>query len=313
MPDYRMTLSRDRLEEFKRNSAIIDSEVKRTFPISQDETAAYYNSQRPTSQFDSAPESTGAFFAKIEDIKWLIGKINENVTEIESLHTSSLSTINGNKTIECNKLLGSLVNETSKLNKEVRSSIKETETNNARLSVDTSDREMRVTQLNALKKKFVETIQRYQDIERAFEKKHRQRIERQILIVKPEATAEEIEMAIDSDQAPQIFAHSLLNSSRTGNASQVLDEVQTRHKDIKRIEKTIMELHNLFVDMQTMVELQQETIIHLEKVSEGVVHDLEKGTRHVAVTVTRAKITRKRKWFCFILFLLILVIIGISI
>lgn len=30
-------------------------------------------------------------------------------------------------------------------------------------------------------------------------------------IVKPEATSEEIEMAIDSDQAPQIFAHSVSN------------------------------------------------------------------------------------------------------
>lgn len=45
--------------------------------------------------------------------------------------------------------------------------------------------------------------------------------------------------------------------------------------------------------MQTMVELQQEAIVHLEKVSEGVVQDLEKGTKHVDVTVTRAKITRK--------------------
>lgn len=42
-----------------------------------------------------------------------------------------------------------------------------------------------------------------------------------------------------------------------------------------------------------MVELQQETIIHIEKSSEGVVYDLEKGTKHVAVTVKRAKITRK--------------------
>lgn len=42
-----------------------------------------------------------------------------------------------------------------------------------------------------------------------------------------------------------------------------------------------------------MVELQQETIVHMEKTTEGVVHDLEKGTRHVSVTVTRAKITRK--------------------
>ena len=55
----------------------------------------------------------------------------------------------------------------------------------------------------------METIQRYQDIERIFEKKQRQRIERQILIVKPDATPYEIENAIDSDDAPQIFAHSV--------------------------------------------------------------------------------------------------------
>lgn len=34
-------------------------------------------------------------------------------------------------------------------------------------------------------------------------------MERQIRIVKPEATPQEIEMAIDSDDAPQIFAHSV--------------------------------------------------------------------------------------------------------
>lgn len=55
----------------------------------------------------------------------------------------------------------------------------------------------------------METIQRYQKIERTFEKKSRQRMERQIRIVNPEATPQEIEMAIDSDDAPQIFAHSV--------------------------------------------------------------------------------------------------------
>lgn len=55
----------------------------------------------------------------------------------------------------------------------------------------------------------METIQRYQKIERTFEKKSRQRMERQIRIVNPEATPQEIEMAINSDDAPQIFAHSV--------------------------------------------------------------------------------------------------------
>ena len=53
------------------------------------------------------------------------------------------------------------------------------------------------------------------------------------------------------------------------------------------------ELHQLFLDMQTMVEMQQETITNIEKISEHAVYDLEKGTQHVSVAVKTAKITRK--------------------
>lgn len=45
--------------------------------------------------------------------------------------------------------------------------------------------------------------------------------------------------------------------------------------------------------MQTMVEMQQETITNIEKISEHAVYDLEKGTQHVSVAVKTAKITRK--------------------
>lgn len=82
----------------------------------------------------------------------------------------------------------------------------------------------------------METIQRYQEIERSFEKKYRQRVERQIRIgkdawlyrkfvvsvdeknnsfvlptslVKPDASPEEIDQVLDSEEPPQIFAQSV--------------------------------------------------------------------------------------------------------
>lgn len=38
----------------------------------------------------------------------------------------------------------------------------------------------------------------------------------------------------------QIFAQSVLNSTRYGDANRALREVQSRHDDIKKIEKTIL-------------------------------------------------------------------------
>ncbi|KAK4519353.1 uncharacterized protein ATC70_009588 [Mucor velutinosus] len=291
MTDYRNTVSRDRLAEFRRNSNNFDDNVnanqhgnysyqpavqqyqhqyqQSTFdrrdlqpyynghatayqaPSQLASTFAYSNYNRheniiaqpiPTdfNEKQSSIASTEAFFVRVENIKWLVGKINENVTQVESLQTAALSSINGEKASQVNLQLEQLVHQTSKLNNEAKEHIQALELSNAKIALNASDAQMRRTQLQALKRKFIETIQRYQDIERTFEKRQRQRIERQILIVKPEATPREIENAIDSNDAPHIFAHSLLNSSRLRHSAQVLDEVQTRHRDIKKIEKTIL-------------------------------------------------------------------------
>jgi t-SNARE complex subunit (syntaxin) len=45
--------------------------------------------------------------------------------------------------------------------------------------------------------------------------------------------------------------------------------------------------------MQTMVDLQQETLDNIEKSTENAVYDLEQGNKHVSVAVKTAKITRR--------------------
>lgn len=46
---------------------------------------------------------------------------------------------------------------------------------------------------------FMEAIQRYQTVEQDSRKKHKQRMERQYKIVKPDATQEEVSAAIDDN------------------------------------------------------------------------------------------------------------------
>jgi syntaxin 1B/2/3 len=61
---------------------------------------------------------------QIEEIKQLVSKINENVTEIESLHSSSLSSINGEHSTQVNYILENLSRQTSELNKRAKDCIK---------------------------------------------------------------------------------------------------------------------------------------------------------------------------------------------
>jgi syntaxin 1B/2/3 len=83
-----------------------------------------------------------------------------------------------------------------------------------------------------------------------------------------------------------------MQSNRSGQARAVLSEVQSRHDDIKKIEKTILELHQLFVDMQMMVEQQAETLNQIEVHAENTMVDLEHGNKDIERAIVSAKSTR---------------------
>ncbi|KAI8381514.1 t-SNARE [Radiomyces spectabilis] len=254
--------------------------------------------------------STEAFFTEVEEIKELNKRINQNISDIEELHSISLTNFSEEQTAENSRRLELLVSQTAKLNNEAKKRIKAMELSNARLPSTTGDLPMRKTQHAALKKRFMETIQHYQDIERTYQQKYRQRVERQIRIVKPDATSDEIERTLDSDEAPQIFAQSLMHSNRSGQARAVLSEVQSRHDDIKKIEKTILELHQLFVDMQMLVESQGETIKQIEMHTESAVVDLEQGNKDIAHAIVSAKKTRAKKWCCLGIAIILAILIA---
>lgn len=85
--------------------------------------------------------------------------------------------------------------------------------------------------------------------------------------MKPDASPEEVKAVVNDDQGGEIFSQAvsillnevvvlilmcisqLLNSNRYGEARTAYREVQERHEDIKRIEKTITELAQLFNDV----------------------------------------------------------------
>ncbi|KAF7721984.1 Plasma membrane t-SNARE, secretory vesicle fusion [Apophysomyces ossiformis] len=149
-----------------------------------------------------------------------------------------------------------------------------------------------VIQTMHLRKRFLELIKRYQDIERTYQTKYRQHVERQIRIVKPDATQDEIDNVIESDQPPQIFSQSLMQASRRGEASSVLSEVQSRHDDIKRIERTIVELHQLFMDMSMLVENQGVVLGQIQNSAEDTTRNLEQGNRFIGKAIQSARSTR---------------------
>jgi len=163
-----------------------------------------------------------------------------------------------------------------------------------------------------VKSKFVEAIQNYQSVEQQYRTKYKQRMERQFKIVKPDATPEEVKAVVNDEQGGQIFSQALMNSRHTDSRA-AYQEVQGRHEDIKRIEKTLAELAQLFNDMSVLVEQQNEVVDNVHTQAGTVQQDTEAGVLFTDKAVISARAARKKRWICFFIILVVLAVAAIII
>jgi len=254
-----------------------------------------------------AQDSMADFYDEISSIQTSLKQFNDNISRISELHSRSINTTDETVGQRNAAELEDLVADTSALSNTLKRRIKALERQGS------SDRsgQIKRQQTGLVKSKFVEAIQNYQTVEQQHRQKYKQRLERQYKIVKPDATPDEIRAVVEDDNGGQVFSQALMSSNRYGESKAAYREVQERHKDIQKIERTLAELAQLFNDMSILVEQQDETINVIEDTTTHVEKDAEAGLGHTTKAVVSARGARKKRWICFGLLVLLLVIIAI--
>lgn len=285
-------------------------QTRRPNPYAQQDDGRYEMSavqSNSKENLTATGDSMTAFYDEISSIQDSIRTFNDNVNRISDLHSRSLNNMDDNAAQKNAAELDELIEETSSLSNQLKTRIKSLEKQGG----SGRDGSIRKQQTGAVKAKFVEAIQNYQNVEQQYRQKYKQRMERQFKIVKPDATPEEVRAVVNDDQGGQVFSQALMSSNRYGESRAAYREVQERHEDIKRIERTLTELAQLFNDMSILVEQQDEQINTIEATAGEVEKDTEAGLGYTEKAVVSARAARKKRWICFIIILIILAIIGI--
>merc|ERR1719482_1277899 len=140
-----------------------------------------------------------------------------------------------------------------------------------------------------------------------YKNKYREKVERQYRIVNPHATKEEIEEAFDSgSQQPELFTQQILQGPGHAAARSALADIQERHRDITRLETSIAELHQLFLDMSVLVEAQGELLDQIEYTVGQSVNYTGKAVEELRTASKYQKKVRK-KMCCVICLILVIV------
>lgn len=252
------------------------------------------------------------FYNQISNIQDELRRFDLNVSRIGELHSRSLNNTDEALAQQNAAALDELVEETRALSNQIKNQIRDLEKESVPPG---QDPRIRKNQTSLVRSKFIEALQNYQQVEQQYRARYRQRVERQFKIVKPDATPEEVTAVVESDQGSggQVFAQALTSSTRYGESRAAYREVQERHEDIRKIERTLTELAQMFGDMDVLVAEQDDTINAIETSASQVQKDTEAGLGQTEKAVVHARSARRKRWYCFFLFLLILLVAGLAI
>ncbi|XP_041924069.1 syntaxin-1A isoform X3 [Alosa sapidissima] len=207
------------------------------------------------------------FFEQVEQIRGCIGSLSEKVEEVKRNHSAILTTAHPDEKTkaELEKLMIDIKKLANKVRSQLKSeyviSIQQTIELEEGLNISSADLRIRKTQAT-LSRRFVEVMSEYNATQSDYRERCKHHIQRQLEITGRNTTNDELEIMLESDN-PAIFTTGIIMDSNV--TQQAVDEIETRHTEIIKLENCIRELHDMFMDMAMLVESQGELVNNIEK------------------------------------------------
>jgi len=251
------------------------------------------------------------FFTQVDSLRTNIDKISELVDEVKRLHSTILAAPQADDRTK--EELEDKMNEIKRRANDVRQRLKKMEQDQEQLMTSSSSSktqaQLRIekAQLFVLTQKFRDVMNDYNQVQLGYRQKCKERIQRQLEITGRSVTEGEVEEMLESGN-PAVFTQGIM--VETAQAKQSLADIEARHGDIMKLEKSIRELHEMFIDMAALVQTQGEMIDRIEYnvvQSENFVKAASTDTKKAVKFQSAA---RRKKIIILICLAVIIIILG---
>lgn len=251
------------------------------------------------------------FFEQVDEIRQMIDRIANNVDDVKKKHSAILSAPQTDDKMK--EELEELMSDIKKTANKVRGKLKVIEQNieqEEHSNKSSADLRIRKTQHATLSRKFVEVMNDYNACQIDYRERCKGRIQRQLEITGRNTTNDELEDMLESGN-PAIFTQGII--METQQAKQSLKDIEARHNDIIKLENSIRELHDMFMDMAMLVESQGEMIDRIEYNVEQSVDYIETAKADTKKAVKYQSKARRKKIMIIICVVVLLAIIALII
>ncbi|KAM0889904.1 hypothetical protein ACQ4PT_027423 [Festuca glaucescens] len=151
--------------------------------------------------------------------------------------------------------------------------------------------------VSGLGKKLKETMDEFQGLRTWMAAEYKETVARRYHMVTGEhAEDSTIESLISSGESESFMQKAIQDQGR-GQVMDTISEIQERHDAVKDIERSLMDLHQVFLDMAALVEAQGAQINDIESHVAHASSFVRRGTVELEQAHEIQKDTRK--WMCF--------------
>lgn len=255
------------------------------------------------------------FFEDVEAIK-------EELADLESLHTQLQSSHENSKTLHNAKAIKEL---RSRMDGDISAALKKAKVIKVRLEAldrsnaanrslpgcgpgSSSDR-TRTSVVNGLRKKLHDTMTRFNELRQRMGSEYRETVQRRYYTVTGENPEEKVLDRLIETGESETFLQKAIQEQGRGRVMDTILEIQERHDAVREMEKNLRELHQVFLDMAVLVQAQGEQLDDIESQVNRANSFVRGGTHQLEVARKHQKNTRK--WACFGITLLLIVILII--
>lgn len=263
----------------------------------------------------SQPEHMKQFFNDVESIKGDISSVSDATEQIISMKDKAVLATSEQEETQISDTIRTLVESTNKRAKTCKNLLGLLKQENANLKekneITSTDLRVRENLVNTLLRKFIDEMKRYQNSQQQYKTDVKKKVTRQIQIIKPDATDEEVDEIMRSEGGREgLLQQQILSGGVNDQIKTQYRQVAGKYQDVLTLEASVAELHQMFLDFALLTEQQGELLDQIEYQVRTAADYVEDANVDVYEAIEYGKKIRKKQcWIILIVVVLIIVLL----
>ncbi|KAL7293103.1 hypothetical protein TKK_0013259 [Trichogramma kaykai] len=250
----------------------------------------------------------------VQEIRELINVMIENVLIVKKIHNDAGQ--HGNK--EIRKELDTRTSTISQLAHRIHGKLKgigkdishEDDITFSTARDGSAYNRIRILQYVTLSKSYTETMHDYNENLLKYHDRCANLLKKQRRLVRKHVKSEELDSMLDTEDT-NLFVDNILEDTRA--AQQQLSDIESRHNELQKLEKSISEVRDIFLEMAILVERQGEQLNCIEYFASKATDDIDMGRDRIIKGYEKKRRLKIRKLKIALAVFVIILIIFIGI